>query len=195
VVGALAALWPRTSSQVAVSSPTPSASGSTPSTVANTQAPGASPTDSHLVVTDQGEISFSLSGPALVVRRAQSGSIEELGRQALPTAFIPSPGATLEPSVSAIFVLVCGPAEGPDSRRFVFGHLGGTQIVYEGPTAVGHGARDGLFLFALAPGTIDTSTTIRVQASDGSFVQAGGDAFASAVAQGTLQPSGCRVLG
>lgn len=96
-----------------------------------------------------------------------------------------------------MFVLVCGPADGPESRRYVFGRLdAGPDITYAGPDAVGHGAADGLFLFALLPGAVGADAMIEIDAGrTGGSVGVRGRSFSSAVAAGERQHSGCYVAG
>lgn len=156
--------------------------------------PSASARDEHEVVTDEGTVSFRLEDDAMVVRLATGTGTTELGRARLPFMTTPPPGGTRAPTGTAMFVMVCGPAGTPAARRYVLGHLDqGEAAEYSGPEAVGHGASDGLFLFALLPGA--ASGPVEVRASDGSSAGFGGDAFGDAATEGTPQPSGCFVGG
>lgn len=150
------------------------------------------------VATDHGVVSFHLESGAIVVRLKSGGTTTELGR------------TTTSTEGSAGFAMVCGPADGPTSHRYVFGNLGlGAPIIYQGPPADGQGAPDGTFLFALRPGTIGTTGTIvsqpghpalMVQVELGSgpglhnLVGFPGDTWVSAIATGQRQSSGCYIL-
>ncbi len=156
-------------------------------------APSASPGDEHEVVTDEGVVSFRLENDAIVVRRKTETGTTELGRAHLPFMATAPPEGTRAPTGSAMFVMVCGPVGTPDARRYVFGHLDtGATAKYTGPEAVGHGASDGLFLFALVPGA--ASGPVMVAAKDGSGAGFGATAFDDAPSDGTKQPSGCFVI-
>jgi hypothetical protein len=97
--------------------------------------------DEHEVVTDEGVVSFRFEGDEIVVRLATEGTTTELGRTDAPSIATAPPGGTHVPIGAAMFVMVCGAAEPPAARRYVFGHLdSGGDAVYEGPEAVGHGA-------------------------------------------------------
>ncbi|MFL5929258.1 MAG: hypothetical protein ACJ77E_20185, partial [Gaiellaceae bacterium] len=75
-----------------------------------------------------------------------------------------------------------------------FRHLDAARdATYSGPQAVGHGTSDGLFLFALVPGTPDAPVTVTT--SDGSKVGFGNGAFDDVATDGAKQPSGCVVAG
>ena len=93
--------------------------------------------------------------------------------------------------------MVCGPADGPDSHRYVFGFLDeGRAIQYTGPSAVGQGTADGAFLFALSPGSLGTQGSITVgpvKDAGGAGVGFPGNAFALAITDGVRQPSGCYI--
>jgi hypothetical protein len=168
----------------AAPSPSPSAAVATPT-----------PTADHEVTTDEGVVSFRFEDGAIVIRLAESGTTRELGRATLPFLASAPPGGTVSPTGSAGFVMVCGPVDGPDSRRYVFGRLDpGSDISYTGPDAVGHGASDGLFLYALRPGSIDPAAQIEVRRGDlGGSVGFSAGNFARAIAEGERQPSGCYV--
>jgi hypothetical protein len=136
-------------------SPSPRPSSST--------SPAQSP-DAHLVVTDEGVVSFQFEVGAIVVRLTKAGVTTELGRAALQTE-APSPGASAAPVGTELFAMVCGPADSAESRRYVFGHTdSGSGVQYSGPQAVGQGASDGLFLFALLPGPMEGQPAIQVRA-------------------------------
>jgi hypothetical protein len=141
----------------------------------------------HEVATDQGIVSFALENGAIVVRLEAGGTTTELGRTSTATGG------------SSGFAMVCGPADGPTSHRYVFGHLDGdATIEYTGPPAVGQGAPDGIFLFALRPGTVGTAQMIQVEAGSGPgnpMVRFPGTVFADAIATGQRQASGCYVEG
>jgi hypothetical protein len=155
--------------------------------------PSASPGDEHEVVTDEGVVSFQLENDAIVVRLKAETGTTELGRAHLPFMATAPPGGTRAPTGTAMFVMACGPVGTPDARRYVFGHLdtGGTAK-YTGPEAVGHGASDGLFLFALVPGA--ASGPVSVMAGTRSRAGFGATAFDDAPNDGTKQPSGCFVI-
>lgn len=169
----------------------------------NTAGAGPSPSPSpalsaHQVATDQGIVSFAIEDGAIVVRLEAGGTTTELGR------------TSTSANATSGFAMVCGPADGPDSHRYVFGNLGiGDPIIYQGPPADGQGAPDGTFLFALRPGTIGTTGTIQsqpghpalmveVELVSGSRVRSlvgfPGGAWADAISTGQRQTSGCFVL-
>lgn len=169
-------------------------SGPTPSTApspATTQ-----PSDDHAVATDQGIVSFRFEGDAIVVRLTGAERTTELGRATVTAVATAAPGGTASPMGTAVFAMLCGPADGPDSRRYVFGHTdAGSSVAYSGPQAVGQGAADGLFLFALLPGPVDSTATIEVRAGPrgpGGGFQA--SVFSQAASEGQGQPSGCYVV-
>ena len=156
--------------------------------------PSASPGDEHEVVTDEGVVSFRFEDGALVVRLKTDAGTTELGRSKLPFIGSAPPSGTPAPTGTAMFLMVCGPAGTPQARRYVFGHLdSGGDADYAGPEAVGHGASDGLFLFALVPDA--PSGPVTVTAADGSSAGFGGDGFDRAASDGQKQPSGCYVEG
>jgi hypothetical protein len=151
------------------------------------------PSDEHEVVTDEGVVSFRLEGNQIVVRLNSDGTASELGRAMLPF-FEQASGETPAPTGTSAFVMVCPPAGSPVGRRYVFGHLdAGADISYSGPEAVGHGASDGLFLFALLPD--EPSGPVTVTARQGEEAGFGPAAFEDAGSDGQPQPSGCFVLG
>ena len=114
--------------------------------------------DEHVVVTGEGFVSFRLENEAIVVRLTRDGKTNELGRSREFLAPPPAVGTRPE-SMVGVFAMVCGRADDPNARRYMFGYIsGGAPIRYSGPPAVGHGATDGLFLFALAPGAISSRT-------------------------------------
>ena len=154
--------------------------------------PSPTPADEHEVVTDQGVVSFRFEGNEIVVRLATGGSTTELGRATLPFISSAPPSGTPAPAGTALFVMVCGPADGPGARRYVFGHLdAGLDARYAGPEAVGHGASDGLFLFALLPGATAGPGTVKAGRGEAGFPA---DVFPSVATDGQKQPSGCFVL-
>ena len=174
---------------------------SRPST--NTGGAGPSPSPSpalsaHQVATDQGIVSFAIENGSIVIRLEADGTTTELGRTSTPLGD------------SSGYAMVCGPADGPASHRYVFGTLGvGAPIVYQGPPADGQGAPDGTFLFALRPGTIGAIGTIQsqpgfsdlmveVELGNGPGVHNAvgfpGSTWATAIASGQRQASGCFVL-
>lgn len=155
----------------------------------------ASPGDDHLVVADDGTIEFRQEGADLVIRRMGTGSTVELARISAGLEQ-PSPGQTPVSSSSSFYVMVCDP-DGSTPRRYVFGHMTGSlPLAYAGPDAVGHGARDGLFLFELKPGPIDPQQRITIKTADGGgLVGLGGGTFDLAQSEGTKQPSGCYTFG
>lgn len=152
--------------------------------------PSASPGPSlgeHEVATDQGIVSFDIENGVFVIRLTASGVTTELGRTSTPV------------QGSSGFAMVCGPADGPDSHRFVFGFLdAGRAIEYTGPSAVGQGTADGAFLFALLPGPVGTQQFLTVappKFAGGGSVGFPGNAFATAIASGVRQSSGCYITG
>jgi hypothetical protein len=155
-------------------SPTPPGGSSTPTAA-----------DQHEVATDEGVVSFRFEDGAIVIRLARNGSTSELGR---------TPLASL--SGTALFAMVCGPADGPTSRRYFFGHVDSAhEAEYAGPEAVGHVASDGLFLFALLPAPAGSEVPVEIQSGQngpgGGF---GPLIFARAIGEGQRQPSGCFVV-
>jgi len=157
--------------------------------------------DSHEFDTDEGLLSFQYEDGAIIVRRTAAGQTVELGRS-VPLLSIPSGGQTLAPAGNALFVLVCGPSNGPDSRRYVFGRVDPVPpVTYDGPEAVGLAAADGLYLFALLPGDVDPDAVFGVEAGrvglgdPTSLVRAPATMFERAVENGRREPSGCYVYG
>ena len=152
--------------------------------------PSASPASSlgqHQVATEQGIVGFDIEGDVFVIRLTAADGTTELGR------------TTTFTSGAAGFAMVCGPADGPDSHRYVFGFLDeGRAIQYTGPSAVGQGTVDGAFLFALLPGSLGTQGSITVgpaKGAQGASVGFPGNVFAQAIASGVRQPSGCYIVG
>ena len=157
--------------------------------------PSPSPTTAltdHEVATDQGIVSFQQGNGSIVVRLTAAGTTTELGR----TSGLIGGGAG--------YAMVCGPADGPDSHRYFFGHTDTpTGIEYSGPPAVGQVAPDGTFLFALLPGTIGTTFDLKLAAAKGAGgggvgsigFNGGfdGGVFADTIASGQRQASGCYV--
>ena len=141
----------------------------------------------HQVATEQGIVGFDIEGDVFVIRLTAADGTTELGR------------TTTFTSGAAGFAMVCGPADGPDSHRYVFGFLDeGRAIQYTGPSAVGQGTVDGAFLFALLPGSLGTQGSITVgpaKGAQGASVGFPGNAFAQAIASGVRQPSGCYIVG
>jgi hypothetical protein len=151
--------------------------------------PSASPVPSlneHQVATDRGIVSFDIASGVFVIRLTAAGATTELGRTS--TVVQGSSG----------FAMVCGPADGPNSHRYVFGFLEeGRAIQYTGPSAVGQGTADGAFLFAVRPGSLGTQEFITVGPPNdaaGGSVGFPGNAFATAIASGVRQASGCYIL-
>ena len=151
--------------------------------------PSPSPTlalTDHQVATDQGIVSFAIEGGEFVVRLTNASGTTELGRDAITTG-----------GVSA-GVMVCGPADGPTSHRYFFGYTNGDRAIqYSGPPAIGQGASDGAFLFAILPGTIGTQLEPKVDAGKEPGMGAtsfNGDIFVQAIASGQRQASGCYVF-
>jgi hypothetical protein len=140
----------------------------------------------HQVATDQGIVSFDIENDVFVIRLTAAGVTTELGRT-----------STVVQGASG-FAMVCGPADGPDSHRYVFGFLEeGRAIQYTGPSAVGQGTADGAFLFAIQPGSIGTQELIKVgppKDAGGGSVGFPGNAFATAISSGVRQASGCYIL-
>ena len=156
--------------------------------------PGEGTGDEHEVVTDEGIVSFRLEGDEIVIRLTVDGATTELGRTTLSFFATGAPGGTPTLTGASMFVLTCEGANGSDARRYVYGHLGaGGDPGYEGPAATGHGASDGMFLFALLPGA--TPGPVTVTGPDRSSVGYGADVFARASSIGREQPSGCYVVG
>ncbi len=152
------------------------------------------PLDPHVVVTPDGTLTFGLEDGAIVIRRTVDQVTTELGRATLPASMLPA--ATDEPvNGSAMFVMLCPLSNEQSQGRFVFGHLDGPVITYDGPTADGQAALDGLFLFALRPGVISDSQQIHIESSAHNSVGSSGNSFGLAASGGALQPSGCRVSG
>ena len=169
--------------------PTPS-----PAPAAPTASPTAGTGDEHEVMTDEGIVSFRLDGAAIVIRLRTSTGTTELSRTVLPFIATAPPGGTSAPTGTAVFAMVCGPAGTPQARRYVFGHLDAASgVEYSGPQAVGHGASDGLFLYALVPG--GASGPVDVQVKNGPAAGVPSDAFDSAASEGQRQSSGCFVVG
>ncbi len=131
-------------------------------------------------------MSFGIEGADFVIRLTNASGTTELGRDAITVG-----------GVSAK-VMVCGPADGPTSHRYFFGYTNGDQsIQYSGPPAVGQGASDGAFLFAILPGTIGIQLGPKVDAGKApgmGAVSFNGDIFARAIASGRRQASGCYVF-
>ena len=174
---AVFALWPRTP-------PAPAP------TAVPTESP--SPADDHLVTTDEGAVSFRLESGAIVIRLETSSATTELGRAALPFFGSAAPSGTPAPTGAAMFAMVCGTAADPQAGRYVFGYLDGAGAKYAGPKALGQVASDGLFLFAIVPGSPAAAITLKSKRGGGGFPP---DVFAQAPKDGTAQPSGCFVLG
>ncbi len=150
-------------------------------------------TDPHTVVTPAGIVTFGLEGADIVIKRTPTGgTTTELGR-------VPVPGAVPEPSGtftgSAGFAMVCPAADLTLSEGFFFGYVdpaGG--IEYSGPSALGQGAPDGLFLFVVSAAGLDPNTPLRAKSSGGELGMSI-NTFVSAVREGQKQPSGCYVSG
>jgi hypothetical protein len=152
------------------------------------------PADEHEVMTDEGIVSFDLAGDEIVISLTTRGTTTELGRATLPFIATAPPGGTPVPTGTSAFVMVCRPVGTPTVRRYVFGHFdAGASVSYSGPEAVGHGASDGLFLFALLPDA--PSGPVTVTARNGVMAGFGPGAFDDATGDGQRQPSGCFVLG
>ena len=154
--------------------------------------PSVSQADEHQVVTDGGTVSFARDGDDLVVGLDTGSGSVELGRVRLPNLEVLASGETPAPAGTAVFVLSCAPPATAGIQRYVFGHFDVSDGRYQGPSAIGHIASDGLFLFALntdaptGPITIDTA-----RGSTGLPP----DIFESARTDGVRQPSGCFLLG
>lgn len=71
--------------------------------------------DEHVVLTDQGAVSFHFEDGAIVIRLTEGGATTELGRASVATE-VPSPGASPVPAGTALFAMLCGPAEAPDAQ-------------------------------------------------------------------------------
>jgi hypothetical protein len=157
--------------------------------------PSPTPGDEHEIATDNGIVSFRYDGASIVIRLATDSTTIELGRVDLLFMASAPPGGTPMPAGTSLFAMVCNPAAGPGASRYVFGRFDDAlDLEYTGPDAVGRGASDGLFLFALLPGPIDHEDRIELEGRDGS----GGfpaSIFERAPDIGRLQPSGCYVAG
>jgi hypothetical protein len=162
-----------------------------PNSPSTTPRPTPTP-DPHAVVTPAGAIAFGFEDGAIVIRRTTDGVTSELGRVPLAAAEQPiESGAPL--SGASVYAMICSSTSAAGPERFLFGHIDfGRGISYSGPAAVGQGAPDGLFLFALPPGNIDPAARLVVTSDAGRF-SVGAQYFELAAAEGTEQPSGCRI--
>jgi hypothetical protein len=151
----------------------------------------ASSPDAHVLATDQGVFTIAYVDGAIIVSRVGQATVE-LGRGVVPDVMRPrSSGGTL--SGGGVWVLACPPTA--DERiRVLFGAqypIDGFR--YVGPAAATAFAPDGLWLVVLEPGQLDPAAQIRIETRGGSSsVDATG--FDEALADGVVQPSGCRVL-
>jgi hypothetical protein len=161
-----------------------------------TRAPTASPgatTDPHSVVTPSGVVSIGLEGNDIVIKRTPTGGAPtELGR-------IPVPGGAPAPSDpfsgSAGFAMVCPAADASLTDGFFFGFVNSAGgIEYSGPSALGQGAPDGLFLFVLSTVGLDPNTPLRAKSSGGEL-GISINTFGFASSGGQKQASGCFVTG
>jgi hypothetical protein len=159
-----------------------------------TPRPSPTPEDPHVVVTEAGTIVFGFETGEIVIRRTVDGVETELARVPVPEAQHPvASGDPLHGAGAYAMVCAADGASGPE--RFLFGYVEpGTGITYRGPTALGQGAPDGLFLFALPPGDIDPEARFEV-GSDAASLGLGARSFERALTEGDEQPSGCRVRG
>lgn len=170
-------------------------SGPAPSATAPPNAP-TSPTnglDEHEVQTASGVFSFGLVGSDLVVSRVGTSGTTELGRPSVPAL---ASGGQGQPPIlggSGVFAMVC-PSSGGD-QRFVFGWVTTPGAAYSGPTATGHIASDGSFLYVLAPGGVSAPVAIGLPDAARALVGLNASIFDDAKTSGTKQPSGCLVIG
>jgi hypothetical protein len=157
--------------------------------------PRPSPTpDPHVVVTDAGTIVFGFEDGSIVVRRTTDAVTTELGRIPVAPEWRPvTSGGPL--NGAAVYAMVCPAASDPAGDRFLLGYIGfGSGMTYRGPGALGQGAPDGLYLFALPRGDLDPAALLEVSSSGGG-VGVGANYFELALTEGEEQPSGCRVYG
>jgi hypothetical protein len=153
-----------------------------------------SPTpDPHVVVTDAGTVLFGFEDGAIVVRRTVGGVTSDLGRAPLSPEQQPTEsGGPL--SGAGGYAMACPSSIAAGPEYFWFGHIDfGKGISYRGPVASGQGAPDGLYLFVLPPGDVDSGARFEVVSDAGSFSVVG-QSFQLALTEGKEQPSGCRIL-
>ncbi len=170
-------------------------SGSSPTATASPTAPASSSggLDEHEVQTASGVFAFRFVGSDLVVSRVGASGPTELGRPSVP-AFA-SAGAGQPPTLSGtgVFAMVC-PASGGD-ERFVFGWVTTHGAAYSGPTATGHIAADGSFLYVLDPGVASAPIAIGLPNAPRPLVGLNASIFDDVQTSGSKQPSGCMVIG
>ena len=81
-----------------------------------------------------------------------------------------------------------GPSSGGD-ERFVFGWVTTPGATYSGPTATGHIASDGSFLYVLDPGVASAPVAISLPNAFRPPVGLNASIFDQAEASGTTQPA------
>jgi len=170
-------------------------SGSAPTATASPTA-RASPSsglDEHEVQTASGVFSFRFVGSDLVVSRLGASGATELGRPSVPAIASAPPGQPPTLSGTGVFAMIC-PSSGGD-ERFVFGWVTTPGATYSGPTATGHIASDGSFLYVLDPRVASAPVAIGLPNVARPVVGLNASIFDQAKASGTKQPSGCMVIG
>jgi hypothetical protein len=147
------------------------------------QAPAPVPRDpgAHVVELPGDDVAIELAGEdAIVVSRLSAGGPEVLAKVPVPRGDV------------AGFAMLCFSPDGT-AQPYVFGRLDPADgpPIYKGPTAIGHGASDGLFLFAITPGTIVSDMVWVTTASGG--IRFGQDAFDQLAKQPGPLGSPCRL--
>jgi hypothetical protein len=167
----------------------------TPSTAPSASPSNASGGDEHTVVTADETVTVRQVGGAIEVERVAGVAPGVLARIEANLE-VPASGQTPVASSTSFYVIACG-TDPNTERRYIVGHMEGRlPLKYQGPPAVGHGAADGLFLYALDVGPVDPLAPVRIQGNDGSgMVGLGGATFDQARTEGTKQPSGCWTMG
>jgi hypothetical protein len=152
--------------------------------------------DPHVVAAAQGtfEIAYDPTS-ALVIRRLDGSSPTELGRE--PLSPDQGPATVGGPFYNTgEWTLACPGAAGSEAIRMIFGTLFAPSVIgggqYLGPPASWSMAPDGMFLVVLDPGPVEPGAQLRVT-TRGGMVSVDASAFDQALAEGTLQPSGCFV--
>lgn len=156
----------------------------------------ATPADEHAVTTPAGTVRFGIEGAQFVVRLTAAGGTTELGRLDLPPVALDS-----NSSWAGIFTLVCPQPGGSIVNGYFFGHisifksaLSTAEPVFDAPPGAGRIASDGLYLYALSPGPVESGAPFAIRFEGDGVVGDSTAAFDDALRSGIRQPSGCYAL-
>jgi hypothetical protein len=157
----------------------------------------ATPADMHAVITPAGTVRFGIEGAQFVVRLTAANVTTELGRLDLPPVALDS-----NSSWGGIFTLVCPQPGGSMANNYFFGHisifksaLSTAEPEFEAPRGAGSIASDGLFLYALSPGPIESGAPFAIRFEGNGVLGSSTASFDYALRSGMRQPSGCYALG